>query len=411
MATSTQQVESPGDNAPVVRRASGVERGWIGILDAVRGAAAVYVVLNHASVLLFVGHHDASSLGAPLITKLLALFVLVFAFGHQAVVVFFVLSGFCIHFRQATTLTSIEGLPGGTRDFKFDYAGYLKRRARRIVPPFYAALLFTAGVDALSRFVNPAFQPHLTGVKLADEILTQHNDMQTLLGNVVFLQWLKFPTYGDNTPLWSLAYEFWLYTLYLPLLAGRIRFGIGKTVGTVAVVSVAAFLLSRWMYVWPLAVLSYWLCWAVGALTAEIYVKRITSVADASVDESRLARRNVEILVCFLGAVIWLGAVRLVHVPPAVLDTAGSFVAGLFLLIILSRRASPGPVMRSLGRVGTFSYSLYLTHVPLLCLLCSIWFRTHTSMPFSPLLLILGVAGAVAVGWTSYYCVERHWVR
>ena len=159
------------------------QRGWLVVLDALRGGAALYVVCNHASMLLLVGYQQAHSLEMPLAVEAMAASSYLFAFGHQAVVLFFVLSGFVIHLRQAQKLE--ESARTG-KPFRFEVKSYLVRRMRRIVPPFYFALLLTGVLDFVIRWINPAFAAPATGNRLADNILVQHTDWQTLAGNLVF---------------------------------------------------------------------------------------------------------------------------------------------------------------------------------------------------------------------------------
>src|SRR6185369_16490784 len=90
-------------------------------LDGLRAVAAGYVVMFHA-VLGFTG----SELTGP--WRALRR---VFAFGHEAVAIFIVLSGYCLMLPAARShparLTSTTG-------------DFLRRRALRILPPYFAAL-------------------------------------------------------------------------------------------------------------------------------------------------------------------------------------------------------------------------------------------------------------------------------
>src|SRR5438874_2011725 len=107
------------------------------VLDGLRGLTALYVLLYHANGLLWTG---ATADGAPL-TWLLQN---VFSFGHQAVLLFFLISGFCIHHRQAHKRS--------TRVQVVQFAG---RRARRLYPPLLLALIVTAVLDHLGAELSP----------------------------------------------------------------------------------------------------------------------------------------------------------------------------------------------------------------------------------------------------------------
>jgi peptidoglycan/LPS O-acetylase OafA/YrhL len=95
-------------------------------LDGLRGLAALYVVLFHIRA-----QFDPGAPLHPFATRSGEMATVWLAHGHLAVDVFIVLSGFCLMMPVAASPD--KHLKGGV-------AGYLKRRARRILPPCYAAL-------------------------------------------------------------------------------------------------------------------------------------------------------------------------------------------------------------------------------------------------------------------------------
>src|SRR5437016_5916610 len=124
-------------------------------LDGLRGLAALYVVLSHVySEITWNG--GAAHLSHTLLHLLKPL-----SYGRYAVDVFIVLSGYCLMLPVAR---SADGkLRGGAGE-------YLKRRARRILPPYYAALALTLALAALVPWLRqgtgeywdqslPAFKP------------------------------------------------------------------------------------------------------------------------------------------------------------------------------------------------------------------------------------------------------------
>ena len=375
---------------------------WVSVLDALRGAAALYVVCSHAAILMTIRFWDARAMHSlPL--QALAVVMYLFAYGQQAVILFFVLSGFCIHFKQAQAL---HARPASEVCAQFQTRAYFARRWRRIVPPFYFALLFTAFVDWVTRLIYPDFLYHLTSNRLANQILIQNNTLPTLLGNIFFMQSLACPTYGNNTPLWSLACEFFLYALYPVFL--KLRCTLGKRTTFIMIGSLSA-LIAIYLSAHPspsfflLPVLAYWFCWVLGAFAAEAY-------ANKQVLPKPL--RNIYAL-GFM-AMVWLATIRLS--PPILFSTFGAAFCALFILRVLNRFNKPirshraETMMRALTHLGAFSYSLYLTHVPVLGLICTAWFMTHRSFPTNPMLFVVGVCVSVAVGWFAYWLVERRFI-
>jgi peptidoglycan/LPS O-acetylase OafA/YrhL len=92
-------------------------------LDMLRGMLAVYVLLGHCRWLLWAGH--SAWMAAPHAAWLVPI---TFAsasvrYGREAVMVFFVLSGFFIHLRFAQRTSEQPALPAGE---------FYRRRAHRL---------------------------------------------------------------------------------------------------------------------------------------------------------------------------------------------------------------------------------------------------------------------------------------
>ena len=146
-------------------------------LDAVRGIAALVVLLGHAV------QHDIYSGSIPFPDVI----------QHQAVVVFFVLSGLVI-------ANSAFERPGTLAD-------YAVARLARIIPVATFAVLFSAlawvvGHDAPFGIIDTA--PRFNQPDVASVILP-----------MVFLsesEWGSGPLW--NAPYWSLVYEVWYYALF-----------------------------------------------------------------------------------------------------------------------------------------------------------------------------------------------------
>jgi|SRR5579871_1073397 len=152
------------------------------VLDFCRGLAALAVVTGHAR--LFTLATYASGAAKPL---WLAPLYLLTGIGRQAVVIFFVLSGFLIGRNVLNAFSS----------GKWSWRTYAAHRLARLWAVLIPALILTALLD-LARGEWP--------------------NLLVALANAAFLQTIVAPTFGSNAPLWSLAYEFWYYVTF-PLLA------------------------------------------------------------------------------------------------------------------------------------------------------------------------------------------------
>jgi peptidoglycan/LPS O-acetylase OafA/YrhL len=404
-------VQLPAGARAVASAAGAPERSgaqWLGTLDSLRGLAAFYVMCTHARTLLMLSLKDSAHLG--LSARLaVTVFSAALTFGHQAVIVFFALSGFCIHYRQASTLHKAQA---GGKPFAFAVGGYLYRRVRRIAPPFYYALALTALLNWVARAINPELFVRFTPNPFVNHLLAQSLDLKTLLGNLVFVQSLYVPTFGNNGPLWSLAYEFYFYLMYPLYLLLRRRTGPWQSLAAVALLSAVAgvikFRLANAYWAGFIPVITYWCSWVLGATVAELYVGAI-----------RLPRWVASRWLTLILVGLWLANVRneRFQLPSELQDCFGALACSQGLLALLGLKGAAHPqslVARwtALTRwLGSFSYTLYLVHLPVLAVVASIWLLAHPALPLNPMLFVAGMLISVGVAWLSYLLVEKHFAR
>ncbi len=176
------------------------------LLDLVRGVSALLVMLGHLRAFLFVDYGEVAGSG-----RLTKAFYFATGLGHQAVMVFFVLSGYLVG----------GSVIAGLRKGSFRWGGYAAARLVRLWMVLLPALLLTLGADLAGRHVNAAAyagglnSQFMSGPTVAEPASL---DGLTFLGNLGFVQTIAVPVYGSNGPLWMLANMFWYYVLF-PLLA------------------------------------------------------------------------------------------------------------------------------------------------------------------------------------------------
>jgi len=186
-------------------------------IDGFRGTSALLVAVFHCWL-----YTDPPLDGGPLRALIVA--------GGLGVDFFFVISGFVLF------------LPVVRHDGVFgSWWGYATRRAARIAPAYYVAVVVqAAATPILTRFASPFSSLGGWTVLLVHLLFLQHSAPRWLLRQLDFQA--SVMGFGVNGALWSLSIEV-LFYLLLPLVAGaffrRPRSGL--------VVGVAAGLLWRWL--------------------------------------------------------------------------------------------------------------------------------------------------------------------
>lgn len=213
------------------------------------------VLAGHVRGLFFVDYEAVEH------SALLGAIYLATGLGHQAVVVFFVLSGFFIGSSVAAT----------TNDGSWSWFRFAVRRLTRLYVVVLPALLLTAVWDILGMrlwgtsgiYVGNVLAPSLT-LPIVPETLT----LPILAGNVAFLQELVVPPFGSNGPLWSLSYEAWAYVTF-PLLL-RAAYGSERTWmrACIAVLGVSILALAGSLFRF------YFCVWCIGAVVAAVWSRR-----------------------------------------------------------------------------------------------------------------------------------------
>lgn len=163
-------------------------------LDLVRFLAALLVLLTHLAYARYSG----------------GMLLWLRTYGNDAVMIFFVLSGFVIAHVAAT------------RDH--DIRSYFINRLARIYSVAVPAILLTVVLDQTGRLINPAAYE---GFWYQDsQPLLRVLTALTFTNELWFTSWRLF----TNGPYWSVGYEFWYYALFAVLWYTRGALRIGYTV-------------------------------------------------------------------------------------------------------------------------------------------------------------------------------------
>src|SRR6266446_98042 len=363
-------------------------------LDVIRTAAAWAVMWGHLRTLFFVDFQHLPSPG-----WLLGTLYFFTGFGHQAVMVFFVLSGFLI------SATVIKGHISGT----WSWREYAINRSTRLYVVLIPGLLLGLSWDMAGSalFASTGLYTHPLS-DLGPAIPSSNLNAGNLFGNLFFLQTIICPAFGSNTPLWSLANEFWYYVLF-PVALSALRAFFRKDLRVAVPLGVAAACLAAFL---GLDNLVGFLVWMSGC--ALVF----------ACSKFQLRTKSAVFFYLLLSAIILfacLSAARATIASMLGSDLAVGIAFTLFLFGVLQRELGAGS-RHYLGvahRFAGFSYSLYVLHFPLLLFLRAWTVPSERWQPDGVHFLYGSLIGVVVLvfAWTVSLFTEnrtrvaRHWVR
>jgi peptidoglycan/LPS O-acetylase OafA/YrhL len=357
-------------------------------LDGIRGLAALYVVVHH----VYLSFDDLGTGGK--LPSSIAHLSWFFSHGRRAVDIFIVLSGFVL--MLPIVRSKDRFLRGGT-------LGFLMRRSKRILPPYFLALItsillltiFPAMRHATENDIWKGALPGLTTVAIATHgLLVQHLS--------------KVNQFQINNPLWSVSLEYHIYFLlpfvFLPLW--RRVGGTGIMIPAIVLGVVPWLLFGRF----PLSV--FVSLFALGLLAAVIaFTPRGSNSRLGKIPFGLLA---TSLICAILAWTIWQPGAAAEWMPH--LDLATGLASMCFLVWINMNLRDTGMrhlLRKFLGsapleRLGVFSYSLYLIHMPLIAAALRIVQRFIDSAAIQFVLtLCVGTPVIVAISYGFHLWGER----
>ncbi|MCB1276979.1 acyltransferase [Prosthecobacter sp.] len=323
---------------------------WI---DWVRFLAALAVLCEHVRGMVFVeysalpgDHKTLAVLGFYYVTRL----------GHEAYLLFFVLSGFLVGGKlldrvMAKTHCSLE---------------YAIDRFTRIYTVLLPALIFTGIVTA---------------------VLSKDLGATTFLGNLVGLQGVVTEYYGGNLPLWTLSFETWFYVVGGSLAHVLQTRRISPLVAVLLLISMGVFvkLGALMLFCWLIGAASWYARPRNKSFMAVVLGFCLMSVGSVAM---QFSRGTVSIDVERYR--FWLA------IEPC-MPLLFAFGVGLVLQQLLLWKTG-NRVANRIDNVGSIaaasSYSLYLIHYPILLLLVGLGWRRSAEISVNS----MGVFAALLLG-------------
>jgi peptidoglycan/LPS O-acetylase OafA/YrhL len=363
-------------NLPIAKEnANDHKRSHSEWIDTFRGFAAMWVIVYHSRVDLWVGFHEIRSAPGAYsgFDRLMAWLSLPAACGGSAVMLFFLISGFCIHFPYAA----------GNRSFNIPQYGL--RRALRILPPYLFAVMLTCALEWLVCWMggaSPTPRHQVARVALLSQNYGEH------AGQLL-----------TNGSLWSLPVEVELYVTYLLFYFLLKKIGKPLTATIVSIASLAATIgYMHGIKDFGENFLRFWAIWCAGALLAE-WFKR------GQLPEFKIWN-GVAFFLLATGAV--LGESRQWHLGIVTYLWAAVYFHVIWLALLNpdSLYRFPKWCVRLFVWLGTISYSAYLIHKPLFALYGFLWMRIAGEKPASFLVPLLFSISIWPVAWLFWKFCE-----
>lgn len=343
-----------------------MKRNYFYWLDTFRFFAAFFVVLTHARFWFFQPYGLLEEESKNIFTQVL--FSLT-SLGGDAVVMFFILSGFLVGGR------TIEKLCNG--EFISPSSFALSRFVRIIIP--LAAVLC----------INSVF----------NTIQGLPNDLWRIVGNLLCLQGAFVEPEPGIGVLWTMSYIVWFYMLILSFML------IAQKQSSVALGGICTLFLTLWVFlhtgeglfnvvIVACGVLSYFL--AKKKLCKGIYlisiVVAIFATALCHLSGESISFRSLPVDRLFF---------------KALQVVSYSVVIGLSVRYVpQSRWAVRFEVLMS--KLSKISYSLYLIHLPVIMMMVYLGVQRLPYVSFWSLLLFLGgISVCILCAWLIYVLVER----
>jgi peptidoglycan/LPS O-acetylase OafA/YrhL len=359
-------------------------------MNAIRGAAALVVLLGHTRSLFFsslsAADHPlatAQSLGqnagsapGPI------------TMGNEAVIIFFVLSGYLVGG------SAIRDLRNGTWSWK----KYLTMRLTRLWVVLLPALLFGVAIDHSGLRMFSGTQSIYSGppgLCIVPCNLVNRISPKVVVANALFLQERFADTAGSNNALWSLTNEFWYYLAFpMCLLALQTNQPMLRRAFYAVLLLAITALLGKDIFL-------LFFVWLLGALIYTMPLKFPRNMLKSS---------TYGVAILLLGVTM---GVRRASLPRYLAECMIAVCFSVLLYLVLHRtEQARASIYKSVADFfSRVSYTLYLVHLPLAVFLCACintpWHHWDKTPSHLALFLLMNVS-VVAFSYTFYLAFEAN---
>ena len=372
------------------------------LLDAWRGIASLWVVMCHACVPFVTTHLEFANVP----------FYAVCAAGQLGVVLFFVISGYCI-----------VGAAYGALAAGKTVSRYARDRFRRIYPPYFAACVAAVAVELLTTFAQ------------SSHIIPPSNHHATFGGPLFWLANLTILQVELHQPtllivLWTLCYEVVFYAivglfLWIALRIARGREAVAGLPLLFGGVTLCTMLSLGWLILSPKTCpfpLDRWYQFGLGGLLF------LTFAGNHAASGSRPFRWLTDVRV-HLGAACALTLLFACATPlsTSMQGLTEAFILGqpstrwqaslnlAFVLVLwalrpFDARLAHSRALRPFMALGVISYSLYLSHTLVQNVVDTFGRRIGFDSGKYWVTFLAEILVSLLAGWLFYLVIERHFI-
>ena len=364
----------------------------IRFLDGLRGIAALIVLIGHARLLLWEGYSTGFKVHSEAystLDKALMLALSPFRYGHEMVVLFFILSGFVIHLRFANQTNRV---PLSLKIFWY-------KRLKRLYPPLLFAFLLTFILDSVGKSHGWGIYFQQTPYENINRDIVSITEGSVFVGNLLFLMSVYVTTFGSNVVTWSLMYEWWFYVLYPLFYYLILKIGFKKTSSLVLILFLISFFKAQLAPLLLWKVLNSFVIWWLGAGLVEIWVNRATT--------TRKLYAFLPYCVCVLPIAFYLKEKNIESLYQILDFIFGIGFTGLIAVCLqLNPRHIIIRVLNFLKPLGDCSYTLYLIHVPIFVFVSGWLINSNGVLPKNQYYVIIGSILVTILAYLLHFIIE-----
>ena len=354
------------------------KRNYVPVIDLLRGLSCLGVLFYHLRVDLWIGWHEIQNNPEKYseIIKITAWLSIPTPFLGYSILLFFLISGFCIHY------------PNSIKDYKINWMNYFLKRFFRIYPTYIAALIITS---IISYYCKVKWNYYSWDPERILRVATLTQNYPP--GNEPF--WI-------NPSLWTIPLEAEFYLLY-PLVI--IFFSCFKSLRFILLL-ISLCLLSIILYhngnKWAIhTFMFFWPTWILGAWISKLYRK------------SYLERISNKLLITAISILLIISVISHLFDWYSWIQyfVWSFFYTSIFIFALKKSFINKINLINKLSTflsfTGKISFSLYLIHFPLFKLFGLIHISYFEKKPENFLVSIIYLIPLFIIACFFYKLIEQ----